>query len=154
VENEDQAVGVGAEQADDEADDEHGLHRTDPVGERIAEAIECVELLEYSGRVLRVDELVCRPHDENTGDAEPKPEQTPSELAVQIWLCLRLAGHLSFFSIWFGLLQCELDDAALQQRICHLGETADIGTANVVGSVAILAFAIWFGMKLFIFIGA
>ncbi|MFT6771820.1 MAG: hypothetical protein ACJARU_002035 [Congregibacter sp.] len=45
---------------DDEADDEHGMHRTDPLGERIAEAIECVEVFEYGGRVFWVGLLQCK----------------------------------------------------------------------------------------------
>ncbi len=57
TENEQASIGHAL---DDEADDEHGLHRTNPLGERIDEAIECVELFEYCGRVFWVGFLQCK----------------------------------------------------------------------------------------------
>jgi hypothetical protein len=57
TENEQASIGHAL---DDEADDEHGLHRTNPLGERIDEAIECVELFEYGGRVFLVGFLQCK----------------------------------------------------------------------------------------------
>ncbi len=57
TENEQASIGHAL---DDEADDEHGLHRTNPLGERIDEAIECVELFEYGGRVFWVGLLQCK----------------------------------------------------------------------------------------------
>ena len=57
TENEQASIGHAP---DDEADDEHGLHRTNPLGERIDEAIECVELFEYGGRVFWVGLLQCK----------------------------------------------------------------------------------------------